>query len=105
MCVCVCIYILKLIYIATPFFFVYFLWWARNCAIFQNTFIPFEVVAGLVIKLVGEHKPAQKVKKPRIPVMPSILDGVSWSFFDRACQGHPSKCSAGAKLYITKSHF
>jgi hypothetical protein len=32
--------------VSIPFLFVYFLWWARNSAIFQNIQILGEVVAG-----------------------------------------------------------
>jgi hypothetical protein len=63
-------------YISIPFFFVYFPWWSRNNAIFQNSFIPCEVVAGLTVKLVGEYKVKMKQNKVGKPSMTQIADGI-----------------------------
>lgn len=37
--------------ISLPIFIFYFLWWAQNVCIFQNNFIPLELVVGLATKL------------------------------------------------------
>jgi hypothetical protein len=92
-------------YISIPFFFVYFLWWARNNAIFQNNFIPCEVVAGMTIKLVWEYKVRDETKEGQKTFNASDHRHNPLGFFDGASQGHPPLCltSLWASIQICSS--
>jgi hypothetical protein len=85
--------------------FVYFIWWAKNSAIFQNIVLILELVAGLISKMASDFKNKLKKIKVRNLVMPKVKDGIPWGFFDGACQGHPSFCGVGVIIYISKEHF
>jgi ribonuclease HI len=88
-----------------PCIFVNSIWWAHNSGIFKDEALPSEVVAGLVLKIAKEFKLEVKEKKSRIPIMPDLLAGVSWGFFDSASQGHPPRCNVGVVLHFSSSHY
>lgn len=67
-----------------PLFFAYFICWACNLCIFQDKFILHEVVAGLVSKLANEFKSEPKNLKQRKPIIPPLIKGIPWGFFDGA---------------------
>jgi hypothetical protein len=88
-----------------PFFFIYFIWWSRNSFVFNDISIPSEEVAGLIVKLTGKYKVNIKEKKIKTPIIPQIVEGVPWVFFDGFNQGHQPRCGAGGILFISRSLF
>jgi hypothetical protein len=68
--------------------FLCFFLWGRNLFIFQDKFIPPEVVIGLVLNLIEEFRCETKIPKQHKPFMHDSLEGIPWGFFNGASQGN-----------------
>ena len=72
---------------AFPILFVYSIWEARNKSIFNNTWIPPDIVIPLLMRKLQEHKRDTTKTKIRIISIPEMNKEMPWAFFDRASQG------------------
>jgi hypothetical protein len=62
-------------------------------------------VVGLVVNLANEFRSEPKANKRRMLVMPELMEGLMWGFYDGTSYGHPPRCGVGVVLHITKDHF
>ena len=69
---------------AFPILFVYSIWEARNKTIFNNTWIPPDIVISLLMSKLQEHKKDIAKTKIRIIKKPEINKEMPWAFFDGA---------------------
>ena len=67
---------------AFPILFVYSIWVAKNKAIFNNTWIPPNIVISLLMSKIQEHKRDQVIFRTRIIRDPVINREMPWAFFD-----------------------
>jgi hypothetical protein len=89
---------------ALPCFFMFFIWWKRNVIIFQDRFIPPNVVVGLDYKLDIQFRKEPKKIKRCITKMLDLIEGTPWGFFDGEIQGHHPQCGVRVILYISVEH-
>jgi hypothetical protein len=72
--------------------------------IFQDKFIPPEVVVGVVIKITNDFKSEPKNHKKHKPVMPTLIEGNPWGFFDWGQPGEsPSFWGWSNVVYLRRS--
>jgi hypothetical protein len=70
-------------------------------AFFKRISFLLEVVAGLVSNISSEFKSEHKIPKQRKPIMPPLIEGVPWGYFNGASQGHPMHCGVrGCLVYF-----
>ena len=79
--------------------FVYTIWEARNKTIFNNTWIPPDIVISLLIRKLQEHK--RDIAKTKIKIIRMCIEinkGIPWAFFDGASQWEPPLGGVGAVI-------
>jgi ribonuclease HI len=72
--------------------------------IFQDKAIHAEVV-GLIFNMSSEFRNKQKKVKVRVPIMPDLMEGIPWGFFDGTSQGYPPFYGVGVIIFISKDYF
>ena len=85
---------------AFPILYVYSIWEARNKAIFNNTWVPPDIVNTLLLNKIQEHKKDSIRHKTRAIREPKINKEMPWAFFDGASQGDPPLGGVGAVIFF-----
>ena len=88
-------------YKALPAIVCWGIWIRRNNDIFEDRITTPQVVASNILAIAAHFSTEQKQPRVREIRQETIDKSFPWGYFDRAAQGEPICCGAGAVLYLT----